>query len=132
MSEKEGDDRLALMAGLIFMLVLSWFPPLGIIIAGFLIGIISRKAREGAVIGAVLAALGALIQITFVSRLAPLLGPFVSVTGLLSFFGPLSDIFLALGGFIGGGGTELSRVVALFSLYCISGALGGFLGGLVR
>ena len=106
MSRENGDYRVALVAGFIFMLILSWFPPFGIIIAGFLTGFISEKAKEGGILGAILAAVGALIQITFVSKILPILGLGISVLGL--------------------GGP------ALFSLYCILGALGGFFGGLVR
>lgn len=135
---EEGDQRVALVAGFILMLVLSWFPPFGIIIAGFLIGFIAARAKEGAIIAAILAAVGAIIQITFVTKVLPLLGVglfllgIVPLTfeGLLSAFGPLSTVFISIGGTLVG--TPIAGGLAVFSLYCILGAVGGFLGGLVR
>ena len=80
--------------------------------------------------GAVLAAIGAIIQITFLAKVLPVIGTSISVLGLLSNFGPLSNLFLGFGAFLAG--TDLGGGVALFSLYCILGAVGGFLGGIVR
>lgn len=120
------------------MLVLSWFPPYGIIIAGFLIGFIAGKAKEGAIVGAVLAAVGAIVQITFVTKVIPLLGLGLVVLGivpltfggLLGSFGPLSDILMGFGSTLVG--TPLAGGLVVFSLYCILGAFGGLLGGLVN
>jgi len=135
---EEGDYRVALIAGFILMLVLCWFPPFGIIIAGFLIGFIAAKAKEGAIIAVILAAVGALIQITFVTKVLPLLGVglfllgIVPLTfeGLLSSFGPLSTVLMTVGGTLFG--VPIAGGLAIFALYCTLGALGGFLGGLVK
>lgn len=134
----EGDQRVALIAGFIFMLVLSWFPPFGVIIAGFLIGFIAARAKEGAIIGAILAAVGAIIQITFVTKVIPFLGIGLYLLGvipltfgaLLSSFGPLSTVLISIGGTLIG--TPLAGGLAVFALYCVFGGVGGFLGGLVR
>lgn len=138
MGAEEGDYRVALIAGFILMLVLSWFPPFGIIIAGFFTGFVAAKAKEGAIIATILAAVGALIQITFVTKVIPLLGVglvllgFIPLTfqALLSSFGPLSTILLNLGGTLLG--APIAGGLAIFALYCILGAIGGFLGGLVK
>ncbi len=136
--EREGDTRIALIAGFIFTVILCWFPPFGIIISSLLTGFIAAKPKEGTVFGAILAALGAVIQITFVTKVLPILGiavealgfvPF-SLPGILNAFGPLSDIFTGIGGFLVG--TTLGGGLALFMLYCALGALCGFIGGIVR
>jgi hypothetical protein len=135
---EEGDYRVALVAGFILMLVLSWFPPFGIIIAGFLIGFIAAKPKEGAIIATILAAVGALIQITFVTKVLPLLGVGLFLLGiipltfetLLSTFGPLSTILIGVGGTLFG--VPIAGGLAIFVLYCILGAVGGFLGGLIK
>ena len=138
MGAEEGDSRVALIAGFILMLVLSWFPPFGIIIAGFLIGFIAAKPKEGAIVATILAAVGALVQITFVTKVLPLLGVGLFLIGivpltfqaLLSSFGPLSTVLFGLGGTLYG--VPIGGGIAIFVLYCMLGALGGFLGGLVK
>lgn len=138
MGEEEGDYRVAIIAGLLLMLILSWFPPFGIIIAGFLIGFIAAKAKEGAIIATILAALGAIIQITFVTKVLPVLGVGLYLLGvvplsfpaLLSAFGPVSDVLVGIGSTLMG--VPIAGGVAIFALYCLLGAVGGFLGGLVR
>ncbi len=138
MGVEEGDYRVALIAGFLLMLVLSWFPPFGIIIAGFLIGFIAAKPKEGAIIGAIIAAVGAVIQITFVTKVLPLLGIGLSLIGivpltfgaLISSLSPLSTVLIDVGGSLLG--TPIAGGVAVFTLYCILGAVGGLLGGLVR
>ena len=138
MGMEEGDQRVALIAGFIFMLVLSWFPPFGVIIAGFLIGFIAARAKEGAIIGVILAAVGAIIQITFVTKVVPFLGIGLTLLGivpltfgaLLSSFSPLSTVLISVGGTLVG--APLAGGLTFFALYCILGAVGGFLGGLVR
>ncbi len=138
MGEEEGDYRVAIIAGFVLMLVLSWFPPFGIIIAGFLIGFIAAKAKEGAIIAAILAAVGAVIQITFVTKVLPLLGVglvllgIVPLTfeGLLGAFGPFSSVLIDVGGTLFG--VPIAGGVAIFALYCSLGAVGGILGGLVK
>ncbi len=138
MGVEEGDYRVAVIAGFILMLVLSWFPPFGIIIAGFMIGFLAAKAKEGAIIATILAAIGAIIQITFVTKVIPLLGiglvllGIVPLTfqGLLGSFGPLSDILFGVGGTLFG--VPMAGGLAIMALYCLLGAVGGFLGGLVK
>ena len=128
---EEGDRRVAIVAGFMLMLVLSWFPPFGIIIAGFLIGFIAARAKEGAIIAAILAAVGAIIQITFITRVVTLLGILPLTFGaLLNSFGPLSTVFTSIGGTLIG--APFAGGLAFFAFYCILGAVGGFLGGLVR
>ena len=135
---EEGDQRVALIAGFIIMLVLSWFPPIGVILAGFLIGFIAARAKEGAIIAAILAAVGAIIQITFITKVVPLLGIGLTLLGivpltfgaLLGSFGPLSTVLINIGGTLVG--IPLAGGLAFFALYCILGAVGGFLGGLMR
>jgi hypothetical protein len=121
---EEADYRVALFAGFLFMVILSWFPPFGLIIAGFLIGILSAKPKEGALLGGVLAGVGALIQITFSERVVPLIGIIVSIPGLFN------NAVLGFGGFLTAPGVEAD--MALFSVYCILGAIGGLIGGLFR
>ncbi len=121
------------------MLVLSWFPPYGIVIAGFLTGLIAARAREGAIMGAILAAVGALIQIAFVTKVLPFIGVGLTLLGfvpltlnglLLNAFGPLYNVFFGLGGSVAASDPRGS--VALFTFYCFLGGLGGLIGGLIR
>lgn len=136
---REGDNRLAIIAGILFMLVLSWVPPIGVIIAGFLIGFIAKDPRDGAAIAAVLALLGAAVQIVFLTKVVPILGLGITLLGFLPLnlegfvhaFGPLAGIFLGLGNLLAGAGAG-ENIVTLLLLYILLGALGGFLGGLIK
>jgi hypothetical protein len=126
------------VAGFFFMAVLSWFPPIGAIIAGLIIGYIAAKAIPGAVISAILASVGAVVQILFISKVLPILGIAIvligfiplSVPGLLARFGFVATPFFALGSTLIG--SQLAANFALILTYALLGAVGGFAGGLVK
>lgn len=125
---KEGDDRVALVGGSIVSIVLARFPPFGVIIAGFLVGFISMKPREGSVIAGVLAMLGAAVQLAVLNNLIPFIS--LGASSLLSGFDGVSDILVHA--FNPALGVQTAESVVVYLLYFLFGALGGFLGSLVR
>lgn len=135
---RDGDTTIAAAAGFFFMLILSWFPPIGIIIAGLLIGYIAARPKQGAFIAAILALFGALLQILFISKVLPLLGTAITllgiipltIPGLLSRFGFLASPFFTLGGILMG--SQFAASIALILTYALLGAVGGFAGGLIK
>ncbi len=128
MAEGVGDDRAALVAGSIISITLGRFPPYGIIIAGFLVGFISAKPREGSIIAGILAILAAVVQLVVLNDLIPFFS--LGASSLLSGFDGLSDVLVnAISPMLG---MQTADSVIIYVLYFLFGALGGFLGSLVR
>ncbi len=123
----EGDDRVALVGGSIVSIVLGRFPPFGVIIAGFLVGFISMKPKEGSIMAGVLAILAAVVQLAVINNLIPFVS--LGASSLLSGFDGLSDILVnAISPALG---VQTADSVVVYLLYFLFGALGGFLGSLV-
>jgi hypothetical protein len=117
-----------LVAGAIVSITLGRFPPFGIIIAGFLVGFISMKPKEGAIMAGALAILAAVVQLAVLNNLIPFFS--LGASALLSGFDGLSDLFV--NAFTPSLGVQTANSVTVYVLYFLFGALGGFTGGLLR
>lgn len=86
------------------------------------------KPREGSIIAGVLAILGAAVQLAVLNNLIPFIS--IGASSLLSGFDGLSDILVnAISPTLG---VQRADSVVVYLLYFLFGALGGFLGSLVR